>query len=219
MDAAHALLGSYVPGRSVWHRVGVGWKYAAFLALVIPAVASPTPALSGVLVALALAAAASTGAPLRLAWGLPRGAVVLFAALAAFHALLGHWELGVTIVAGMLVALYGSRVLLLSTPMPALVDALVAAVRPLRRLGLDPERFGLAVAIMVRSVPFVAGAFGDVRDAARARGLERNLFAQLTPVVVSTVAFARATGDALAARGLGESARIDADGRAPDKPR
>jgi len=207
MDATRALLGIYVPGRSVWHRLGVGWKYAAFLALVIPAVASPTPALSLVLVVLALAAVAATRVPLRLAWGLPWGAVAVFAALVAFHALLGHWELGVAIVGGMLVALYGSRILLLSTPMPTLVDALVAAVGPLRRVGLDPERFGLAVAIMVRSVPFVAGAFGDVRDAARARGLERNLFAQVAPVVVQTVAFARTTGDALAARGLGEDER------------
>ena len=85
MDAARALLGIYVPGRSVWHRLGVGWKYAAFLVLVIPAVASPSPVLSGVLVAVALAAAASTRAPLRLAWGLPWGAVALFAEIGRAH--------------------------------------------------------------------------------------------------------------------------------------
>ncbi len=58
---------------------------------------------------------------------------------------------------------------------------------------------------MVRSVPFIAGAFTDVRDAARARGIERNPFVLVTPVIIQTVAYARATGDALAARGLGEA--------------
>jgi biotin transport system permease protein len=43
-----------------------------------------------------------------------------------------------------------------------------------------------------------------VRMAARSRGLERHLIVQITPVVVSAVAFAEATGQALAARGLGD---------------
>jgi biotin transport system permease protein len=190
--------------------MGVGWKYLVFLALVLPAVIWPEPRLSLGLLGAALAAVASTRTPLRLAWGLPWGVVGLLAVLAVYHVATGHWELAVTIVSAMLVALYASRVLLLTTPMPVLIDALVNALRPLRRFGLDPERFGLAVAIMVRSVPFVAGAFVDVRDAARARGLERNPVALVAPVVVSTVAFARTTGEALAARGLGEDAPADA---------
>ena len=207
MDASRARLGIYVPGRTVWHRLGVGWKYGVFLALVLPAVASGSAALSLAVLAASLALTASTRAPLRLAWGLPWGAVALFGALAGYHALTGRPELAVTLLAALLTALYASRLVLLTTPMPELVDALVAAVRPLRRAGLDPERFGLAVAIMVRSVPFVASAFGEVRRAARARGLERRVFALVAPVVVQTVAYARTTGDALVARGLGEDER------------
>ncbi len=206
MNSARALLGIHVPGTTPWHRMGVGWKYLVFLVLVLPAVAPPGAWVSLGLLAAALAIVASTRAPLRLAWGLPWGVVLLLAVLAVYHVVSGQWELAVTIVSAMLVALYASRLLLLTTPMPVLVDSLVNAARPLRRLGLDPERFGLAVAIMVRSVPFVAGAFVDVRDAARARGLERNPVALVAPVVVSTVAFARTTGEALAARGLGEDA-------------
>jgi len=64
---------------------------------------------------------------------------------------------------------------------------------------------GLAVAIMVRSVPLLLDSFEQVRQAARARGRERNLFLLVTPVVVRAVGQAQATGAALAARGLGES--------------
>lgn len=206
MDAARALLGIYVPGRTVWHRLAVGWKYLVFLALVVPAVGSASPWASAALLVLAAGLTASTRVPLRLAWGLPWGMVALLGILGGYHVLFGRPTLAVTLVAALLTALLASRLILLTTPVPVLIDALVAVVRPLRRLGLDPERFGLAVAVMLRSVPFVAGAFGEVRDAARARGLERNPFALVAPVVVQSVAYARATGEALAARGLGEGA-------------
>ena len=62
----------------------------------------------------------------------------------------------------------------------------------------------LAVAVLVRSIPYVIASFGEVRDAARARGLDRNPLASVTPVVIQAVAYARTTGDALMARGLGD---------------
>lgn len=204
MNAARVLLGIYVPGTTVWHRMGTGGKYLIFLALTVPAVVSSEPVVVLGLLALTLVLVASTGAPLRLAWGLPWGFALLMIALVVFHVAMGNPVVAVRVVGTLLTALFASRILLLSTPMPVLVDALVAAARPLRFLGMDPERFGLAVAIALRSIPFVVASFGDVRDAARARGIDRNPFALVTPVVIATVAFARATGDALVARGLGE---------------
>lgn len=204
MNAARALLGIHVPGRTFWHRMPAGWKYVAFLALTVPAVVTDEPWVVVGMLALTLGLVAATRAPLRLAWGLPVGFTLVLSMLAAFHVLMGTPELAVRVVGTLLVALYASRILLISTPMPVLVDALVAAAGPFRVVGLDPERFGLAVAIALRSIPVVVASFGDVRDATRARGIERNVFALVTPVVIQTVAFARATGDALAARGLGE---------------
>ena len=204
MNAARALLGIHVPGTTVWHRMGTGWKYLAFLALTVPAVATDQALVVLGLLLLTLLLVASTRAPLRLAWGLPLGFALLLAVLAGFHVLTGHPELAVRVVGTLLIALYGSRILLITTPMPVLVDALVTVAGPFRFIGLDPERFALAVAIALRSIPFVVAAFGDTRDAARARGIERNAFALVTPVVIQTVAFARSTGDALVARGLGE---------------
>lgn len=205
MNSARALLGVHVPGDTLWHRLPTSVKYLVFLVLTVPAVLAPRPDVVLGLLALALALVASTGAPLRLAWGLPWGLVAVLALVVGYHAATGAPALGVRLVGTMLAALYASRILLITTPMPALIDALVAVARPLRRIGLDPERFGIAVAVMVRSVPFIAGAFTDVRDAARARGIERNPFVLVTPVIIQTVAYARATGDALAARGLGEA--------------
>ena len=81
MNAARALLGIHVPGTTVWHRMGVGWKYLVFLALTVPAVFGSWPVVVGALV-LTLALVATTRAPLRLAWGMPLGLLVLFAIVA-----------------------------------------------------------------------------------------------------------------------------------------
>ena len=37
MRPSDALLGSYRPGTSMWHRAGVGWKYLAVLLLIFVA--------------------------------------------------------------------------------------------------------------------------------------------------------------------------------------
>lgn len=204
MNAHHALLGQYVPGDSPVHRMPVGAKYLLVLALTVPPVVVGRPDVTlAFLVATALALAAAR-LPARMAYRLPMTLVLLLATLCAYHLLMGNPTSAVTVPGAVLVAVLASRLLTMTTPGPVLLDALVAAARPLRVVGVDPERFGLAVALMVRSVPFLLGSFSDVRAAARARGLERNMYAAVAPVVVGAVAYAHATGEALAARGLGD---------------
>ncbi len=119
------------------------------------------------------------------------------------------WQLGgptaARIVLNVLVCIVAASILTATTPVQRLLDGVASLARPFQRFGADPERFALTIAIMLRSIPFIAGAYSDVRDSARARGLERNPRALILPVFITTVAFARQTGDALAARGLGEA--------------
>ena len=70
------------------------------------------------------------------------------------------------------------------------------ALTPLRLVRLDPAHAALAVALMIRSIPYLMGSVDDARDAARARGLERNPARLLTPVVLGAVGYAERTGEA-----------------------
>jgi biotin transport system permease protein len=133
--------------------------------------------------------------------------IVVCALIIAVQALAGQVLAGVIVVENLVLALYATRLLTLTTPIPELVDGIAVACRPLRVFRVDPDRIALAVAVMVRSLPHLLGAFGEVRDAATARGIRRNPVAYVAPVVVRAVAYAHATGDALAARGLGEDDR------------
>ncbi|MDO5498273.1 MAG: energy-coupling factor transporter transmembrane protein EcfT [Propionibacteriaceae bacterium] len=204
MNAHHQLFGLYVPGRSWLHRLPVGAKFALMLTVSIVPLVVRELWLSLALLALTAVLLLTT----RLGW---RRCLVLMpviwlmaAVLVAYQLIWGTLTDGLMLVANLILCLYASRVLTLTTPAPVLLDALVVAARPVGWVGGSPERVGLAAALMLRSIPYLFGSFGDVRAAARARGLERNLLAQLTPVVVGAVAYARATGEALAARGLGE---------------
>ena len=86
-----------------------------------------------------------------------------------------------------------------------MLDAVVRGARPVSRW-VDPEVVALTLAVVLRSVPWVTGAFAVVRQSARARGLERHPRALVVPTVLQVVAYGRATGEALAARGLTEPA-------------
>lgn len=207
---AHLVAG-YIPGTSPVHRMRLWVKGVLLLATAVLCLASPAvsirfgAAVTGTVLLLVVAAHGVA----RLPWDRLRRAVRLMAVFLVLIAAYQWWQNGpVTawqVVAAIVATVLASNILTATTPVDELLDGLSALVRPLVRFGADPERFSLTVALMLRSIPFVIGAFADVRDAARARGLERNLLARSLPVVISTVGYARATGEALAARGLGES--------------
>ena len=204
MKAGNELFGTYQPAGSRLEALSVGWKYVLLLALTVPAIAVGRWwfSLASIVVTIVILVAARVG--VRRAAGLSIGMVVVCALVVAVQALAGHVVTGVVVVENLVLALYATRVLTLTTPIPELVDGIAIACRPLRFFRVDPERIALAVAVMVRSLPHLLGAFDEVREAATARGIRRNPVAYVAPVVVRAVAYAHATGDALAARGLGE---------------
>jgi biotin transport system permease protein len=199
------LIAGYVPGNSFVHRTPLWLKGVLLLAVAVACFAVPGPLLPTAVLAAVVVVHFLAGLPASRLWT-PVKLMLIFLVLITAYQL---WQFGPAAAWRMLAAIVAtvlaSNVATATTTVAALLDGLTAAVRPLERLGADPERFALTVSLMLRSIPFIVGAFDDVRDAARARGLERNLRARTLPVVIGTVAYARQTGEALAARGLGEA--------------
>ncbi|WP_076258256.1 energy-coupling factor transporter transmembrane component T family protein [Intrasporangium flavum] len=200
MNAA-GLFAAHLPGSSPVHRAPLWLKLAGVLAVgVVPWVArSLTPLL--VTLGLVVVTAAVAHLPLRRVLRSLRAIAPVLVLLLAFQ----WWAQGpayaVRVVLGIVNAYLAAGVLTATTPVTDLLDGVVRGARPLRRL-VDPEVVALTLAVVVRSVPWVAGSFASVRDAARARGLERSPRAVVVPTALHVVAFARSTGEALAARGL-----------------
>ena len=197
-------IGDYQPGRSVLHRAPVGTKLSGLLVLSILAVALRGVSTTAALIVLAVLACVVAGVRLRRAARALRGILVAMALLAAYQA----WQQGAEhafVVVGALVALaLLATAFTTTTSVERMIDAITRWLGPFRRFGVRPELVALAFSLMIRGIPLTLEIAAETRDAARARGLERSPRAYLTPLVIRVVAHARATGDALHARGIGD---------------
>ncbi|WP_418063604.1 energy-coupling factor transporter transmembrane component T family protein [Pimelobacter simplex] len=197
-------LGDYQPGTSVFHRLPVGAKLLGLLVLSIVAVTfRGVPTTVGLLV-LAVAGCIVAGVRLRRAARALRGVLVAMTLLAAYQTWQRGGEHAFVVVGALVALLLLATVFTTTTSVERMVDAITRWLGPFRRFGVNPELVALAFSLMIRGIPLTLAIAGETRDAARARGLERNPRAYLTPLVIRVVAHARATGDALHARGLGD---------------
>ena len=116
------------------------------------------------------------------------------------------------VLAGPVVAVMVCGTLLISVAIAALVtlttkvsdmlDACQRVLRPLGRLGVDPDRIALVLAMTIRCIPLLTGIVDDVAQARKARGLGFSIRALIAPAVVRALRSADAMGDALIARGV-----------------
>ncbi|UYM07781.1 energy-coupling factor transporter transmembrane component T family protein [Solicola gregarius] len=199
-----SLLGLYRPGTTWVHRMPVGAKLSglAVLGIAVTVVRGPLSALAFLMLSVAIAAAGRIG--VRRSLRTLRSLLVVLVLLGGYQWWQRGWPVAVEVVADLVCLVLAATVVTATTPMDALLDAFVRACRPLRRLGANPDRIGLAMALMVRAVPGLLDIARETRDAAKARGLERNPRALLVPMTLRTVGRARTTGEALAARGIGD---------------
>ena len=204
MSSGPSLLGLYHPGTTLVHRTPLVVRIAALslFGLVVVVLRGPWPSLAGV--AVACLAAATARLPVRSTIRGLRPVMITAAVVLGYQTWQRGWDVGAEVSGDLVALVLAGTVVTATTPTDVLLDGLTRAVRPLRRIGLPPEGFGLAVALLLRTVPAIGDLFGEVRDAARARGLERDPRALLVPFAIRTVGRARTVGDALAARGIGD---------------
>jgi biotin transport system permease protein len=198
------LVGVYQPGETLLHRLPVGVKVLGLGAFSLSVVLVRDVRASWVFLAVALGLALLA----RVRLGVLARATRVVLLFALFVAALQWWWYGrdkaietlVDLIALALVAVVVSA----TTPVNAMLDALIRWVRPLRHVGVDPDRVALTFTLAIQSLPGTVTLALETRDAARARGLGRHPRAYLTPFVIRVVARAHETGDALHARGIGD---------------
>src|SRR5699024_1019387 len=165
-------LAVYRPGDSLLHRAPVWIKLVALVAVIVaisllvrvPWQLAPPAVL---LVAAAVAARRPIGARVRRL--LP--VLAMLAVIGVFQWVLSGWRQAVVVCGVLLLSVLAAALVTVTTPISALLDTVVAAAGPLRRIGVDPERVGLVFALTLRAVPLLAELLGQVTEARQARGL------------------------------------------------
>ncbi|MEU6190862.1 energy-coupling factor transporter transmembrane protein EcfT [Nocardia sp. NPDC047038] len=197
------MIGLYRPGDSPLHRIPAGVKLVLLLASIVATtvfVRTPPQVLAAGAVVAGLFALA--GIPWRVAVAQLRPLVWMLLIIAVFQVLITSPARAAVVCGLLVVSVALAALFTLTTRVSDLLDAVTRWLGPLRRVGVDPERIGLLLALAIRCVPLLAGIVHDVAEARRARGLEWSMTALVTPVLVRALRTADAMGDALAARGV-----------------
>ncbi|MEV5897380.1 energy-coupling factor transporter transmembrane component T family protein [Nonomuraea fuscirosea] len=198
----NGLLGAYVPGSSPLHRLPAGVKLAGLAVACTVLVLLGSPPALGVAAVVVAGLYALSRVSLAAAWAQVKPvrwfAVALFGMQWLFVDLQGALSTVLRVV--LAVALAG--LVTLTTRASAMMAALEHCLSPARFVGLDPFRLSLLLSLTMRSVPVVAELAARVREAQRARGVERSVRAFAVPLVVGSLRHADALGEALSARGL-----------------
>ncbi|WP_300405354.1 energy-coupling factor transporter transmembrane protein EcfT [uncultured Nocardioides sp.] len=198
------LVGVHQPGDSWLHRCPTGVKLLGLAAFSLTVVLTRSAVAAPVFLGLALLAAAVGGVRLATLARATRAILVLAVVAAGFQWWIDGPAKAVETLVDLVALALAAITVSATTPVNAMLDTLVRAARPLRHVGVDPERVALTISLAIGALPGTLALALETRDAARARGLGRNPRVYLTPFVVRVVARAHEQGDALAARGLGD---------------
>ena len=196
------LLGIYRPGDSVVHRLPTGAKLLALAGAGAVSAFVHAPAVALALVGVGVLGFGAARIPVAAAARQLRPLVPVVVLVGAVQLLGGSAARAVTTVGVLLALLLLATLVSLTTPTAEIVRALVTLVRPLRRVGVDPERVGLLLALGIRAVPQMVDLARTIRDAQRARGLTADPRAFAVPLIVRSLRQADLTGEALRARGI-----------------
>lgn len=193
-------VGVYVHGESALHRAAPGTKLLALLLLgslifFVDNAIALAAALAAVLVVYRVA-----GLPWIAAWQQLRPALFLLVILFALQWAYSGPLAGAVVIARFAILILFAALVSLTTRVSDMLDTVMVAARPLAYLGISPTKVGLTVALAIRFIPVIAEQFAEVREAQRARGLERSYRAIAIPLIVRTLKMATEIGDAIEAR-------------------
>lgn len=198
------LFGTYSPGSSLVHRCPL-WIKGLFVLAATLWLALTQGWLAG-FIAIILAGTLCYIAGLRVRdfWSMFRSLFWIIILLSIYYLVTRNFAQGFEVLSTMIAFILLSRAILVSTPMPRLIDGFIWLCSPLKLLGINTQNIGLAIALMLRSIPVIMNEFSLLQQAASSRGSKIPTHKLFTPLVISTVAYAQETGDALVARGLDE---------------
>lgn len=193
-------LGIYVHADSVVHRMPPGVKLLALLvaSTLIVMTADPLWLAAGLAAVLALFGLARLS--LALAWRQWRPILFVLMVLAAAQFFYTGWVGAVSVALRLSSLVLLAALVSLTTKASDMIEAIRRAVSPLAYLGISPTRIGLVISLALRFIPLIAAQLEEVREAQRARGLERNVLALIIPLMVRVLKMATEIGDAIEAR-------------------
>jgi biotin transport system permease protein len=118
------------------------------------------------------------------------------------HILNNTFMQGLSVVLQMTIISLCSCLFIATTSETDILSALDVFFNFLARLGINTRKISLAVLLTIRSISYITYQFNQIRDAQKARGLEKKTIALLMPLLIKIFKAANTISDALMARGF-----------------
>ncbi|MBO9399876.1 energy-coupling factor transporter transmembrane protein EcfT [Shimia sp. R9_3] len=195
------MLDLYSPGHSPLHRMRPAVKMAALMAgatllfinqsLVVTAAAT--------LAILALYPLAQL--TLKQAFAQIRPLLWIFVLFFAVQWYFSGLTLAAYVVLRLAALILLASLVTLTTRSSDMIDTMTRALSILRPFGVNPAKVSLAISLALRFIPVLAQIMRDVREAQKARGLERSVIAVAMPMAIRAIKMADDISDAIDSRG------------------
>lgn len=122
-----------------------------------------------------------------------------------YYSIFQSWQLGVVLVLRLIIVVALASVVSATTSSLEFIDAIEKILSPLAKFKINYKNLTLGVWMALRFIPIIQQNFQEIRMAQQARGLHKNTFAILIPLLIKTLKTADAIGEAIEIRGLGEN--------------
>ncbi|KAA1195442.1 energy-coupling factor transporter transmembrane component T family protein [Photorhabdus heterorhabditis] len=193
-------LSGYEHGSSFVHRASPGLKIVSLIILgtllfVVPRIELSVAALAGIILLYLLARIS-----LKTAWAQLRPAMWVLLLIFIVQVFLHHWTVGVLVVVRLVSLLLLASLITFTTRTSDMIDALEKGFGWLYYFGVNPGKVSLALSLALRFIPVLASITGEVREAQKARGLDKSVIAIAVPVIVRTLKMADDISAAIDAR-------------------
>ena len=194
------IAGLYIDGNSVLHRAQAGPKILAMVALGTGVFMVPDWPVVSLVLASVIALYRLSGFGWRVIIAQIRPMVWLLAIFFAVQLWLNDWQAGLLVITRIAAIVMFASLITLTTKTSEMLASLERALRPLKPLGVNPEKVSLAISMVLRFIPVIATVASEIRDAQRARGLDRSILAMIVPLIIRTLKMADDVADAIEAR-------------------
>lgn len=142
------------------------------------------------------------GLGLRALWRPLRFSLLLAASMVLAHGMMTTWHHGAVVGLRLTVVITAASLLSQTTSVAAMLAVVEGLLRPMKPLGVDPQRVSLVFAMTIRFVPLLVASAHGVREAQLARGVRRPGPTLLGPLLIATLRLGDSLADALDARGV-----------------
>lgn len=195
-------VGLYEPGSSVLHRLGAGVKLLSLLVFGVGLVTLESVGqLSAITIAVGLTFASLGAHGLTRLWQTTRPLIWWLVVIALAQGFVTDAVTAMRVLLRLLALVWMATLVTHTTKLSDMTDCLVKVSSFLKPFGVSPSRVAFMVALTVRLIPALGELVHEVRDAQRARGLERSVLTAVVPILTRVLQQADVMSDALTARG------------------